>query len=54
MCDLESIFSTDFLAQCEHEATAPFGMEALARILESAERRGGCLDLAWQGATAVN
>ncbi len=36
MCDLQSIFSSDFLARCDHKATAPFGKEALARILGSA------------------
>lgn len=40
MCDLESIFSSDFLACCDHRAL--FGMEALARMLGSvAQREGG-------------
>ncbi|KAI3363673.1 hypothetical protein L3Q82_001298 [Scortum barcoo] len=42
----ESIFSSNFLARCDHKATAPFGMEALARILGSAEWRGGAV---WLG-----
>lgn len=36
MCDLEFIFSSDFLAHCDHKASALFGM---ARMLRSAEQR---------------
>lgn len=57
MCDLEFIFSSDFLAHCDHKASALFGMDALAKMLRSAEQRevgGVWLGLAWQGATAVN
>lgn len=39
MCDLEFIFSSDFLAHCDHKASALFGMDALARMLRSAEQR---------------
>lgn len=57
MCDLESIFSSDFLANCDHKATAPFGKEALAAMLGSAEWRGGWGWLSGPGlagAAAVN
>lgn len=37
-----SLFSPPiFWLRCDHEATAPFGMKALARVLGSAEWRGG-------------
>lgn len=53
MCDLESIFSTDFLARCEHKAYSSIWNGGIGEDTGKCRAGGGWLGLAWQGATAV-